>query len=101
MMHVQLTGDGADAPLLDVIVAQDLRLDIRLRDHRRSCPVVSHQAATIKAAAQELPTNEFRAATPAPMAVRCRAPGPLLQDRCVAGDRRRAGWQQIIRQRLG
>ena len=26
MMHVQLTGDGADAPLLDVVVAQDLRL---------------------------------------------------------------------------
>jgi hypothetical protein len=51
-----------------------------------SCPVVSHQAATIKAAAQELPTDEFRAATPAPMAVRCRAPEPLIRDRYVAGE---------------
>ncbi len=33
MMHVQLTGDGADAPLLGVVVAQDLRLDVRRRDH--------------------------------------------------------------------
>jgi hypothetical protein len=30
---VQLTGDGADAPLLGVVVAQDLRLDVRRRDH--------------------------------------------------------------------
>ena len=35
VMHVQLTGDGADAPLLDVVVAQDLRLDVRRRDHAR------------------------------------------------------------------
>src|SRR3984885_4192693 len=66
-----------------------------------SCPVVSHQAATIEAAAQELPTDEFRAATPAPMAVRCRVPGPLRRDRCVARDRRRAGRQQIIQRRRG
>jgi len=32
-MHVQLTGDGADAPLLDMVVAQDLRFDVRRRDH--------------------------------------------------------------------
>jgi hypothetical protein len=33
MMHVQLTGDDADAPLLDVVVAEDLGLDVRWRDH--------------------------------------------------------------------
>jgi hypothetical protein len=100
MMHVQLTGDGADAPLLDVErrICASMSGGVTMVG---SCPVVSHQAATIEAAAQELPTDEFRAATPAPMAVRCRAPGPLLRDRCVAGDRRRAGQQQIIRRRLG
>ena len=35
VMHVQLTGDRADGPLLGVIIAQDLRLDIRWRHHGR------------------------------------------------------------------
>ena len=43
VVDVQLPGDGADRPLLGVIVAQDLRLDVRRRHHGvlgpvRSCP---------------------------------------------------------------
>lgn len=33
-MKVQLTGDSSNAPLLYVVVAQDLRLDIRGDGHR-------------------------------------------------------------------
>jgi hypothetical protein len=66
-----------------------------------SCPVVSHQVATAEAAAQEVPSDECRAATAAPVAVRSRAPGALLQGDCVAGNRRRAGRQQIIPWQLG
>jgi hypothetical protein len=33
MVHVQLAGDGPDAPFLDVIVAQDLRLELRQDGH--------------------------------------------------------------------
>ena len=38
------------------------------------------------AAAQELPADECRAAAAAPMAVRRRAPGPLLQSPAIAGE---------------
>ena len=33
VMHLQLTGDGAHCPFLSVVVAQDLRLDVRRRHH--------------------------------------------------------------------
>jgi hypothetical protein len=33
MVHAQLASDGADAPFLDVIVAQDLHLEIRWDGH--------------------------------------------------------------------
>jgi len=33
VVDVQLRGNGADWPLLDVVVAQDLRLDVRRRHH--------------------------------------------------------------------
>ena len=33
MVHMQLAGDGADAPFLDVIIAQDLRLQLRRDGH--------------------------------------------------------------------
>jgi hypothetical protein len=33
VVHVQLTGDGADRPFLGMVVAQDLRLDVRRRHH--------------------------------------------------------------------
>ena len=33
MVHVQLTGDGADAPFLDVIIAQNLRLKLKRDGH--------------------------------------------------------------------
>ena len=33
MMHMQLTGDGANSPLLNVIIAQDLCLQIRRDGH--------------------------------------------------------------------
>jgi hypothetical protein len=65
-----------------------------------SCPVVSHRVATAEAAAQELLTDEGRAAAAAPLAVRSRA-GSLLRNGCVAGDRRRTWRQQIIPRRLG
>jgi len=32
-MHVQLSGDGPDAPLLDVVVAQDMRFELRGNGH--------------------------------------------------------------------
>ena len=40
-MKMQLTGDRSDAPLLDMVVAQDLRFDVRGDCHRRllSCLV--------------------------------------------------------------
>ena len=54
VVHVQLTGDGADAPLLDVIVAQDLRLDVRRRDHARVLSGrVASRSRRPSAAAQE------------------------------------------------
>ena len=33
MVHVQLAGDGADAPFLDMVIAQDLRLQLRRDGH--------------------------------------------------------------------
>jgi hypothetical protein len=33
MVHVQLTRDGADAPFLDVIIAQNLRLKLKRDGH--------------------------------------------------------------------
>ncbi len=37
MVHVQLAGDGADAPLLDMVITQNLRFEIR-RDGHGSSP---------------------------------------------------------------
>jgi hypothetical protein len=92
--HAELVSDasrrGAEGPF----VSSDMIM-------LGSCPVVSHQVATTEATAQEFPTDECRAAATAPLAVRSRAPGPLLRGGCVAGDRRRAGRQQIISWPLG
>ena len=33
MVHMQLPGDGAGPPLLDVVIAQDLRLEVRGNSH--------------------------------------------------------------------
>ena len=38
VVHVQLPGDGAGSPLLGVIVAQDLRFDVRRRHHGALAP---------------------------------------------------------------
>ena len=38
VVHVQLAGDGAGGPLLGVIVAQDLRFDVRRRHHGVRAP---------------------------------------------------------------
>jgi hypothetical protein len=35
VMHPQLGGDGADRPLLGVVIAQDLRLEFRGNGHVR------------------------------------------------------------------
>ena len=90
-------------PLLDVIVAQDLRLDVRRRDHGLGpVPSCRGRASTAEAAAQEPKADGIRAAATAPVAVRGQSPGPFLRGSCVArDDHRRAERQQIIRRRLG
>ena len=54
-----------------------------------SNPVASHQAASIEAAAQELPDGRIPGGDTRINRGAMFASGPLLRDSCVAGDRRR------------
>ncbi len=103
VVDVQLTGDGADRPLLGVIEAQDLGLDVR-RCHHGWVPsgrVALQPVSAMAAAAQEPLAYEWRTPATAPMTVRDRSPGPILRSCCVARTHRRARRQQIIGGRWG
>jgi hypothetical protein len=93
----QLTGDGANRPLLGVVEAQDLCLNVRRR-HHVWVPIgriALRPVSPTTAAAQESLADEWRAATTAPVTVRHRSPGPILRTH------RRARRQQIIGWRWG
>ena len=62
VMHVQLAGDGADAPLLDVVVAQDLRLELR-RDGHAAAPGVAAAARLRRRRRRNPDADQRRAAT--------------------------------------
>src|SRR5450631_1165637 len=91
-VHAQLFGDRSDPPVFGVVIAQDLRLNVRGMVTVRSSSIVPRTLA----APQKVTANKLRTATAAAMA------GPSRQAGSASRGCGRHGhclvlWQQTIR----
>src|SRR5450755_551725 len=57
-VHAQLPGDRSDAPLFDVVIAQDLRLKIRRNSHDRVLFVCSDGPGAAGSLAEHVPNSD-------------------------------------------